>query len=108
MTDENGDPINLSGYTASSAIKKWYTSSNSISFDTSINSNTGVVTLFLNANTSANLVPGRYVYDVDVVQASTGVVSRVVEGYVTVTPAVTAITNPSPNNNIFPNGTPLT
>ena len=38
LTDENGDPLNLSGFTANSQIRKWYTSSNSTSFSTSINS----------------------------------------------------------------------
>ena len=108
LSDDNGDPLNLIGFYANSLMKKWYTSSNSVMFTTYINSSSGVITLSLDANTTANLVPGRYVYDVDVTQASTGTVSRVVEGYVTVTPSVTAITNPLPNTNIFPNSTPLT
>jgi len=108
LTDDNGDPLNLNGYTANSLMKKWYTSSNSVSFTTAINASAGVITLYLDANTTANLVPGRYVYDVDITDGGSGAVSRVVEGIVTVTPSVSAVTYQTPNNNIFPNSTPLT
>jgi hypothetical protein len=107
LSDQNGDPLNLVGYTANSVIKKWYTSSNSIPFVVTINGTAGIVTLSLNANTTSSLTAGRYVYDVDVTDGL-GDVSRVVEGYVTVTPSATAIVNPAPNTNIFPNSTPLT
>jgi hypothetical protein len=103
LTDENGDALNLSGYTANSVIKKWYTSQTFTSFNTSINATSGVITLSLSANTSANLYSGRYVYDVDIIQTSTGAVSRVVEGIVTVTPSVTAGVF-STNNTWFANG----
>lgn len=108
LTDQNGDPLYLNGYTANSVIKKWYTSSNSVPFTVSINSLAGIVTLSLSANTTTSLSPGRYVYDVNVIETSTNAVSRVVEGYVTVTPSSTSIVNPAPNTNIFPNSAPLT
>ena len=108
LTDENGDPINLNGYHANSVMKKWYTSSNSFVFGTSIDVNTGIITLSMNATTTSSITPGRYVYDVDVTEISTNVVSRVVEGIITVTPAATAISYPAPNTNIFPNSAPLT
>jgi hypothetical protein len=87
LTDQNGDPLNLTGYTANSQMRRWYTSSNSVTFTTSINASSGVVTLFLDANTTSTIWPGRYVYDVDINNGTT--ISRVVEGIVTVTPAVT-------------------
>ena len=87
LTDQNGDPLNLNGYTATSQIRKWYTSSNSIFFVTTINANAAVITLSLTSNTTANMYPGRYVYDVDINNGTT--VSRVVEGIITVTPAAT-------------------
>jgi hypothetical protein len=88
LTDENGDMILLSGYTANSQIRKWYTSSNpSATFSTSINANLGIVTLSLTANQTSNLIAGRYVYDVELNDGSE--VSRIVEGIVTVTPQVT-------------------
>ena len=85
LTDDNGDPLILTGYTANSVIKKWYTSSNSIAFNTAINTTSGVITLSLTSNVTANMVPGRYVYDVNITETNTGTVSRIVEGYVTVT-----------------------
>lgn len=89
LTDDNGDALQLSGYTANSIMRKWYTSSNSYAFETAINTSTGVVTLSMNAATTANLTPGRYVYDVNITETATGTVSRIVEGIITVTPAST-------------------
>jgi len=88
LTDENGDALNLSGYSANSQIRKHYTSSNSVTFSTSINAVAGIITLSLTANQTSNLVSGRYVYDVELTDASNSV-SRIVEGIVTVTPQVT-------------------
>lgn len=88
LTDENGDPIDLVGYTANSQIRKWYTSSTpSATFTTAINTQIGVITLSLTANQTSNLVSGRYVYDVEI--NSGAEVSRIVEGIVTITPQVT-------------------
>jgi hypothetical protein len=88
LTDDNGDPLVLSGYTANSQIRKWYTSSNAAaSFTTSINVESATITLTLTANQTSNLVAGRYVYDVELTSGSE--VSRIVEGIVTVTPQVT-------------------
>jgi hypothetical protein len=87
LTDENGDILNLSGYTANSQLRKWYTSTNSVSFSATINVDSAVITLALTANQTSLLNAGRYVYDVEIKDNDT--VSRVVEGIVTVTPNVT-------------------
>lgn len=87
LTDENGDVLALTGYTANSQLRKWYTSTNSTAFSTSINAEAGTITLSLSANQTANLTAGRYVYDVEV--TSSGVISRIIEGIITVTPNVT-------------------
>jgi len=88
LTDENGDAIDLVGYTANSQIRKWYTSSTpAATFTTSINASSGELQLSLTANQTSNLVAGRYVYDVEL--DNNGVISRIVEGIVTVTPQVT-------------------
>lgn len=88
LTDENGDPLALAGYTANSQIRKWYSSSNAAAvFTASINVDSAVITLSLTANQTSNLVAGRYVYDVELNDGSE--VSRIVEGIVTVTPQVT-------------------
>lgn len=88
LTDENGDALDLSGYSANSQIRKHYTSSNSVAFTVSVNAVAGVITLSLNANQTSNLTSGRYVYDVEIADAS-NTISRIVEGIVTVTPQVT-------------------
>ena len=49
----------------------------------------GVVALSLTAAQSAALDAERYVYDVEITQTSTGVVTRVIEGLITVRPNVT-------------------
>ena len=88
LSDENGDPLILDGYSANSQIRRWYTSTNAAaSFTTSVNVASAVITLTLTANQTSNLVSGRYVYDVEI--SSGAEVSRIVEGIVTVTPQVT-------------------
>ena len=87
VTDDDGNALDLNGYTGAAQIRKHYTSSNSVNFTVAITPATGEVTLSLTANATANLVAGRYVYDCEL---TTGVsVSRIVEGIVTVTPQVT-------------------
>lgn len=88
LKDENGDPLALSGYTANSQMRKWYTSSNATAvFTTSINTFSAVITLSLTANQTGLITSGRYVYDVEIDDGVT--TSRIVEGIVTVTPQVT-------------------
>jgi thymidine phosphorylase len=88
LTDENGDVIPLEGYVATSQMRKWYTSLNpTATFTTSVDAQKGEMTLSLTANQTSSIVAGRYVYDVEIDQ--NGVVSRIVEGIVTVTPQAT-------------------
>jgi len=85
--DTSNTAINLSTYTVASKLRKHYTSTNAISFTATGNS-TGYVSLTLIANVTANITSGRYVYDVEVT-SNTGIVTRVKEGIVTVTPNAT-------------------
>lgn len=87
FNDENGNTINFSTYSGAAQLRKHYSSSNATSFGVSLTSN-GIVTLSLTANQTGNLVAGRYVYDLEVTDAS-NVISRLIEGIVTVTPNVT-------------------
>jgi len=90
LTDENGDVLDLDGFTAHSQMRKWYTSLNATAtFVTNINVASGVITLSLNATATANITAGRYVYDVELEDNVTHEISRVVEGIITVTPNVT-------------------
>jgi hypothetical protein len=88
LTNADGDIVSLAGYTANGQIRKTYSSSNSVSFGIVLESSNGVVQLSLTDAQTANLVSGRYVYDV-IVTSSANVTSRIVEGIVTVTPRVT-------------------
>ena len=87
VTDDNGDPVNLTGYSAAAQLRKHYTSSAFTAFTANVNVS-GTVTLSMNAATSSNVTAGRYVYDCELT-SSGNVVSRLVEGIVTVTPQVT-------------------
>jgi hypothetical protein len=87
VTDDNGDPVNLTGYSAAAQMRKHYTSATAISFIATIDV-AGSVALSMNAATSSNVTAGRYVYDCEITSSS-NVVSRLVEGIVTVTPQVT-------------------
>lgn len=84
--DAQDEPIDFTGYSANSQIRKTYTSSTAYDFNVSLNS-AGQVTLSMSANSTGSITAGRYVYDVEV-QDLAGVRSRIVEGLVTVTPQV--------------------
>lgn len=88
VTDDNGDPVDLTGYSGAAQLRKHYTSSNAHAFAVSIANAAGVVTLSMTANVTANIVAGRYVYDCELTDGD-GTVSRLIEGIVTVTPQVT-------------------
>ena len=88
LTDNNGGQLNLTGMTAASQIRKTHSSSNATNFTTSLANNTGTLTLSLNNSVTSSMSAGRYVYDVELTDSS-NVVSRILEGIVTVTPEVT-------------------
>lgn len=87
LTDDEDNVVTLAGYTANAQIRKTYSSSNSVSFSTEITEAQGVITLSLTDAQTANITPGRYVYDVILTTGS--MTTRIVEGIVTVTPRVT-------------------
>lgn len=86
ILDENDEPVVLNNYIARGQIRKHYTSTNSVSFTTTLSN--GSLIISLTANQTANMVSGRYVYDLELVDPSNTVV-RILEGIVTVTPEVT-------------------
>lgn len=88
LTDNDGDVINISGYTGAAQMRKHYTSSSSKSFVVGLGGVNGTITLSMSANTTANIEAGRYLYDVELTD-TTGTVSRVFEGIVTVNPNIT-------------------
>lgn len=89
IDDVSGTPFDLTGYTGTAQMRKSYYSSNAAAtFSVTTGTPTeGIVTLSLGAETTANIYPGRYLYDVVVTAGSTR--ARVLEGIVNVTPQVT-------------------
>lgn len=95
ITDENNDPLDITGCTASAEIRKWYSSLNPVATfatNTSVNASLGIMTMELTADQTANIEAGRYVYDIKLYNPTTNVSIRVVEGVATITPQVTRTT----------------
>ena len=90
LDDVNGDPYNLTGFTAKSQMRKSYYSTNpTAQFTITINTPTsGVLNISLPSANTANIAAGRYVYDV-AIKNSANTVTRVLEGIVNVLPRVT-------------------
>lgn len=88
VTDDDGNAIDLTGYTGAAQMRRHYTSVTAYNFTVTINASQGTVNLSLTANTSNTIPAGRYVYDCELTD-NTGKKSRLVEGIVTVTPQVT-------------------
>lgn len=88
FNDDDGNPNDLSAFTAASKMRRSYYSSNSTTLTATItNPANGEIVLSMSAATTANLRPGRYVYDLEVANASQTL--RVIEGIITVLPEVT-------------------
>lgn len=90
LDDVNGAAFNLVGYSASSQMRKSYYSSSAaatFTINTGDSPELGVITMELNSANTANISPGRYVYDVYVTNTLSRV--RVLEGIVNVSPQVT-------------------
>lgn len=80
----------LSGYSGCAQFKKYETSKTSYSFDITFfgDRKNGKIMLSMDATTTSSLKPGRYFYDV-ILNNSSGITTRVVEGEVFVKKAVT-------------------
>ena len=86
--DNSKNPISLAGYSARSQMRRSYSSANATTFTANItNATTGNVSISLTSSQTANLIAGRYIYDIEANIADT--IVRIVEGIVTVNPGVT-------------------
>lgn len=90
LTNDDGSAINVTNFLFSSSIRKSYYSANvtanlTVSIADAANGN---VILAMNAATTSNIKPGRYLYDIKMVR-NNNTVARVVEGIITVTPRIT-------------------
>ena len=91
VKDANGNAFNLTGYTAAAKMAKGYSSTRTrtvITCTVAADATSGVITMALSADETAQLEDGRYVYDLNVT-SSGGQTTRVVEGQAIVTPGVT-------------------
>jgi len=90
LTEANSAPVNVTGYTFTSSLRKSYYSSRvTANLVVSItNAANGNVSLSLAAANTANIRAGRYVFDIKQLDTS-NITTRVVEGIITVNPQVT-------------------
>lgn len=87
----DGNIFSLTGYTARGQVRKTYTSTTAYNLNaTIINPTNGSINISLSSTQTAAMRPGRYVYDVEIVDAQ-NVVTRVVEGQVEISPGVTRV-----------------
>ena len=89
VEDVYNNPVNLTGYTAASQMRKSYYSNSFYTIQTEVTgTSNGEITLTMSAANTANLPIGRMVYDL-IIDDGNSNVTRVVEGIVTVLPSVT-------------------
>lgn len=89
VVDSAGAAVNLSGYSASSQMRKsYYATSYTIITPTITGNANGEITLSMTAANTANLTPGRQVFDL-LITSPNGTKTRVIEGIVVVSPGVT-------------------
>lgn len=90
VVDANNEAFDLTNYTAAAQMRKNYASATAYTFNCSDNNSLGQITLQMTSNTTVNIDPGRYLYDVEITSIG-GEIIRVVEGIITVTPGITRI-----------------
>ena len=91
LENDNGTPMDLSNAQIYSQFRKSYNSSTAYSFTCQVlDSVNGKFQMKLAGADSSAIRPGRYLYDVEIVN-SIPVKTRVVEGIVTINPEITRI-----------------
>ena len=87
---ENDSVMNLSGYSAASQFRSSHDSDTVVGTITAsiTNASAGQITLSMTAAATGAIEEGIYVYDVEIT-ASSGAVTRILQGRVTLTPQVT-------------------
>lgn len=91
--DENGDPIDITGYTARMQVRERYVSTSTVlslvsPTNITLGGGSGSIVITASATSMAAVTAGDYVYDLEMV-ASNGVVTRLLQGSFKVTPEVT-------------------
>lgn len=90
LTNDDGTPMGVAGYSFTGQIRKSYYSSNPTAnlVIGIINGPNGNLNIAMSSAVTSNMAAGRYVYDIKMVDTS-NVAIRIMEGIVTVTPQVT-------------------
>lgn len=89
VEDAYYNPVDLTGYTASSQMRKSYYSSTAYPITATVTGTAnGEITMSITSANTSSLTPGRYVYDL-IIDDGANTVTRVVEGIATVLPSVT-------------------
>lgn len=88
VSDQNGDPKDLTDYTAAAQMRKSYYTNTAIDFTADVSMpEEGEVTISLTAEETTAIKAGRYVYDIEISSELETV--RVLEGIVVINPEVT-------------------
>ena len=91
LTDDlSNASLNILGYTVRSQMRRSYYSANATANITCTitNSSNGEITMSMTAANTTLIKAGRYLFDLETVDTN-GIVSRVLEGIITVTPQIT-------------------
>lgn len=92
VSSVTGQPLNLTGYTVASQMRKSYNSSVFHNFTCTVSDAVaGKIQMTLTALATEAIAPGRWLYDVEITEVATSKKQRVVEGIVTITPQITKI-----------------
>lgn len=91
IQNEDGSIFNLTGLTAYSQMRKSYYTNTAIEISAEIDGDPieGNIKLSMLPSVTNNIRAGRYVYDVEVHDATGDYVKRVLQGIITVSPQVT-------------------
>lgn len=89
LLDDSNNVFVLTSYNANASFRKYYGFANVWNLTCNIDANAGILTLSLTANQTANILAGRYVYDVKLTDTTSNTVMRLIEGILTVYPQVT-------------------
>ena len=91
LTNQDGTPMDLEGYTVKSQFRKSYQSSSAVNFTASIyDAAAGQVLLKLDPSDTTNIQAGRYLYDIELTSPSPDFAKiRALEGLVILTPEIT-------------------
>ena len=88
---ENDSVMNLTGYSVASQMRSTHDSSTVVGTFTGTvtNGSGGEITLLMSNSTTGGIEEGIYVYDIEITNGTSGAITRILQGRVTVTPQVT-------------------